>query len=347
VNPHTLETIGPWTYGGKLRSPTMTAHPRVDPETGEMFMFGYEAGGLATDDVAYFIADRDGNLKSEHWFKAPYCSLMHDFGLTQNWAVFPVFPTKSDLARLKAGGVHWTHDQDADSWVGIMPRQGGEVRWFKGPKGIFSFHYVNAFERDGLVHIDVCLADTQPFPFIREASGIQRDPASIQYSTERWSFDMGKPGDTYTARPLCPPGDLPRLRDADQGRPYTHFWMPSMDPNAVGPPVIGGPVGAQFNALLRVEPETGRVSGAGFGPATSVNEPVHVPSGKPGHDGWLILVVDREIAPQQYTSELLVLDATNIGAPPVARVPLPVALHPQIHGCWVSAEQLSASKLKG
>jgi carotenoid cleavage dioxygenase-like enzyme len=78
-----------------------------------------------------------------------------------------------------------------------------------------------------------------------------------------------------------------------------------------------------------------------------VNEPVHVPSGKPGHDGWLVLVVDREIAPQQYTSELLVLDATDIGAPPVARVPLPVALHPQIHGCWVSAEQLSASKLKG
>ena len=135
VNPHTLETIGPWTYGGKLRSPTMTAHPRIDPVTGEMFMFGYEAGGLATDDVAYFIADRDGNLKSEQWFKAPYCSLMHDFGLTQNWAVFPVFPTKSDLARLKAGGVHWTHDQQGDSWVGIMPRYGGESALVQGAEG--------------------------------------------------------------------------------------------------------------------------------------------------------------------------------------------------------------------
>jgi carotenoid cleavage dioxygenase len=43
VNPHTLETVGPWNYGGKLRSLTMTAHPRIDPITGEMFMFGYEA----------------------------------------------------------------------------------------------------------------------------------------------------------------------------------------------------------------------------------------------------------------------------------------------------------------
>ena len=348
VNPHTLETIGPWNYGGKLRSPTMTAHPRVDPATGEMFMFGYEAGGLCTEDVAYFIADRDGNLKSEQWFKAPYCSLMHDFGLTENYAVFPVFPTKSDLSRLKSGGVHWTHDQQCESWVGIMPRYGSveQMRWFKGPKGIFAFHYVNAFEKDGLVHIDVCLGDTQPFPFIREASGIHRDPRDIRFSTERWSFDLGRPGDSYASRPLCPPGDLPRVRDADQGRPYSHFWMPSMDPNG-GPPVIGGPVGAQFNALLRIEPETGRVSGAGFGPATSVNEPVHVPSGKPGHDGWLILVVDREHDALHSSSELLVLDATNIGAPPLARVQLPVALHPQIHGCWVPASEVAKSKLKG
>ena len=347
VNPHTLETIGAWTYGGKLRSPTMTAHPRVDPVTGEMFMFGYEAGGICTDDVAYFIADREGNLKSEQWFKAPYCSLMHDFGLTENYAIFPVFPTKTDHERLKAGGVHWTHDQQGDSWVGIMPRygRGEQMRWFKGPKGIFAFHYINAFEQDGLVHLDVCLADTQPFPFIRVASGIHRDPSDLKFTTERWSFDMGKPGDGYASRQISPPGDLPRLRDADQGRPYSHFWLPSMDAS-LGPPLIGGPVGAQFNALLRVEPGTGRIAGAAFGPGTGVSEPVHVPSGKPGHDGWLIMVVDRGQDGGLHTSELVILDATDIGAPPLARVQLPVPLHPQIHGCWVSAAQMAKSQHK-
>ncbi len=66
-----------------------------------------------------------------------------------------------------------------------------------------------------------------------------------------------------------------------------------------------------------------------------------------GSAEFRIAAVHREIDPQTHTSELLVLDAMNIGAPPVARVPLPVALHPQIHGCWVSAGQLAASKLKG
>ncbi len=348
VNPHTLETVGPWTYEGKLRSPTMTAHPRVDPVTGEMFMFGYEAGGLCSDDVAYFIADRDGNLKSEEWFKAPYCSLMHDFGLTERWAVFAVFPTKTDLERLKQGGVHWSHDADGDAWIGIMPRygKGSEMRWFKGPKGVFAFHYINAWDEGDTVHLDICLADSNPFPFIRAASGDFRPTFDLKMTSTRWTFDMSNPADTFVARDICPPGDLPRLRDADLSRPYSHFWMPSMNPQG-GPPVPGGPVGAQFNCLLRIEPATGRIGMAQFGPGTAVSEPVHVPSGKPGHDGWLILVVDREIDPGHHASELVIIDATDIGAPPVARVRVPVALHPQIHGCWVSGAQLAQSRHKG
>jgi carotenoid cleavage dioxygenase len=346
VNPHTLTTLGPWTYGGKLRSQTMTAHPRIDPVTGEMFMFGYEATGLCTTDVSYFIADRDGNLKSEQFFRVPYCSLMHDFGLSEKWAVFPVFPTKSDLARVKSGGLHWLHDQNEDSWVGIMPRYGKveEMRWFKGPKGVFAFHYINAFDEGDLVHLDVSLADTQPFPFIREPSGIHRSPGEVHFSAERWTFNMARPGDSFASRPLCPPGDLPRLRDIDQARPYTHAWLPSMNPEATGPPVIGGPVGVAFNCLLRVEPPTGRVAMVEFGPGTAVSEPVHVPSVTHGHDGWLILVVDREISPEQHESELLILDAAHINAPPVARVKMPVPLRNQIHGCWVSAAQLAKAR---
>jgi carotenoid cleavage dioxygenase-like enzyme len=347
VNPHTLETVGPWNYGGKLRSPTMTAHPRIDPKTGEMFMFGYEAGGLCTDDVAYFIADRDGNLKSEQWFKVPYCSLMHDFGLTENYVIFPVFPTKTDLARLKAGGVHWTHDQEGDSWVGIMPRYGkvSEMRWFKGPKGVFAFHYFNAFEDGGKVHLDVSLASTQPFPFIREPSGIRIDQRDVKVEAVRWSFDLSKAGDSFEARGFGPPGDLPRVRDSDQSRPYTHFWMPSMNPDAKGPPVLGGPAGASFNCLLRVETTTGRVALLEFGPGTAVSEPIHVPSKQAGHDGWIIVVVDHELDPNNHTSTLYVLDATNINAPAVASVKMPVALRPQIHGCWVSAAELAKSRV--
>ena len=66
-------------------------------ETGEMFFYGYEADGPASTKVAYCIADKTGNLVSEQWFDAPYCALMHDFTITANYALFPIYPTTSNL----------------------------------------------------------------------------------------------------------------------------------------------------------------------------------------------------------------------------------------------------------
>lgn len=262
IDPHTLKTMGKWDYYGALRSETFTAHPRVDPATGELFFFGYEAGGLCSLDVAYGIADKDGNLTCEQWFEQPYCSTIHVFVITEKYAIFPIFPTLADLDRLKAGGAHWAHDQTKPSYVGIMPRYGdvSEMKWIKGPVGVSVFHEVNAHDNGDLVHIDLCLTDSNAFSFMREAGGIFRDQRELQGALTRWTIDMSKAAPTIEARPLGPPGDLPRLADADQGRPYNRAWYLSMNPEAKGPPMLGGPVGANFNALLRIEPGNGRLT---------------------------------------------------------------------------------------
>ena len=346
VNPHTLETIGSYDFEGKLKSQTMTAHVRVDPNTGEMFFFGYEASGLCSLDVAYCIADRDGKLISEQWFKVPYCASIHDFVITEKYAVFPIYPTTADLERLKAGGVHWAHQQDLDSWVAIMPRYGkvSEMRWFKGPKGVSAFHMTNAFDEGNLVHMDACLTDTNGFPFMREAGGIHRAQHELKGGLTRWTFDMSQPGESFTETIVGPPGDLPRIRDEDQGRPYKVVWMPSINPQG-GPPLAGGPVGTAFNCLLRVELTTGRVDAMGLEPSMAINEPVHIPSTKQDHNGWLMMVVDREVG-SDYHSELWIVDADDIAAGPVAKVKVPVPLRPQVHGWWVSKAELASSHHK-
>ncbi|MET0290841.1 MAG: carotenoid oxygenase family protein [Steroidobacteraceae bacterium] len=347
INPHTLETVGRYDFGGKWKSETMTAHVRVDPATGEMFFFGYEAGGICTNDVAYGIADKDGNLVSEQWFEQPYCSSIHDFVITEKYAIFPLFPTLVDLERLKAGGVHWLHEGDQDSWLGVMPRYGkvSELRWFKGPKGVSAYHMVNAFDEGDKIHVDLCLSATNAFPFMHKPDD-PLDPRNLNSSLTRWTVDLSKADAQLESSIVGPPGDLPRLADADQGRPYKNVWMPTYDPR-IGPPVVGGPVGACFNAVLHVRVDTGRVDALTFGPGWAFNEPVHVPSKQPGHEGWLLLVADHEIDETRHESELLVVDAGNISAGPVARVKMPVPLRPQVHGWWVTAEQLANSKHKG
>jgi carotenoid cleavage dioxygenase-like enzyme len=354
INPHTLETVGKWTYNGALKSSTFTAHPRVDPVTGELFFFGYEAGGLCDPNIAYCIADKDGNLIKEQWFEQKYLSTIHDFVITEKYAIWPIFPTTADLERIKAGGAHWAHEQDLESWIAIMPRYGdvSEMKWIKGPVGVSVFHEVNAYDDGDLVHIDLCLTSTNAFPFMREAGGINVPQQEIQGGLIRWTIDMSQDDPQIQERPLGPPGDLPRLADADQGRAYSHAWYLSMNPQG-GPPMLGGPVGINFNCLLRIEVGNGRIEALGVPPGAAISEPAHIPSSETGHDGWLVMVVDipnhpdpGQQVPGDYSSELWVVDAGDLAKGPVAKVKTGLALRSQVHGAWVSRERLDNSVLK-
>jgi carotenoid cleavage dioxygenase-like enzyme len=346
VDPATLETLGSYDFGGKLKSETVTAHVRIDPETREMFFYGYEADGLASTKVAYCIADRDGNLTREQWFDVPYCAMMHDFTITENYALFPVYPTTADLDRLKAGGEHWAHHMDLDSWVGVMPRYGdvSEMRWFKGPKGVFCYHMMNAHEdADGLIQFDQCLSSVNSFPFIQRVTGLNIPPWEAKGGLTRWTIDYAANTGELTETVIGPPCDFPVIPAAEQGRPYARGWMLSMNPEMQGPPVFGGPVGAMFNMLLRWDLRGGPPQALALAPGQCFNEPVHVPSTTPGHDGWLITLVDTQTGENSFEHAAWIIDAGNIAAGPVAKIAIPRRQRPQVHGWWVSAAQLAAA----
>ncbi len=67
MDPNTLESIGAWTFDGKLVGP-MTAHPKIDPETGEMIFFGYNATGVISADMSFHVVDRNGKLTRSETF---------------------------------------------------------------------------------------------------------------------------------------------------------------------------------------------------------------------------------------------------------------------------------------
>jgi carotenoid cleavage dioxygenase-like enzyme len=344
VDPHSLETIGSHDFGGALKSETMTAHVRIDPATGEMFFFGYEADGLASPRVAVCIADKHGNLIREQAFDVPYCAMMHDFTITENYVLFPIYPTIADLDRMKAGGEHWGHHLDIDSWVGVMPRYGNvsELRWFKGPKGVFCYHMMNAHEdADGMIQFDQCLSSVNSFPFIQRVTGLNIPPWEAKSGLTRWTIDYSANGGAVAETVIGPPGDFPVIPAADQGRPYTRGWMLSMNPEMQGPPVFGGPVGAMFNMLLRWDLQGGPPQALALPPAHCINEPVHVPSAH--GDGWLIAFVDTQAGPNEFSHAAWIIDAGNVSAGPVATIAIPARQRPQVHGWWVSAAQLAAA----
>ena len=119
-----------------------------------------------------------------------------------------------------------------------------------------------------------------------------------------------------------------------------------------GPPMPGGPVGMNFNALLRIEVGNGRIDLMGVPPGAAISEPAHVPSSDPTHGGWLLMVVDipngppGQSAPHDYSSELWVVPADEVEKGPIAKIRTGLALRSQVHGAWVGRAKLEQSKLR-
>ncbi len=112
-----LATLGEYDFDGRLKG-SMTAHPRVDPETGTMAMFGYSP---FPPYLRYHEVDRSGVLT--HTVEVPIgrSVMIHDFVVTPNYAVFFDLPAIFDAEAMMSGGsaIAWKPDEGAR--IGIMP----------------------------------------------------------------------------------------------------------------------------------------------------------------------------------------------------------------------------------
>jgi carotenoid cleavage dioxygenase-like enzyme len=106
-----------------------------------------------------------------------------------------------------------------------------------------------------------------------------------------------------------------------------------------GPPIISGPVGAGFNTLARIETKTGRMTTYFPGQNRTMQEHVHVASAQPGHEGYLMHIIDRH---DENQAEVHVLEAEHIDKGAIATIKIPMRLRSGVHGNWASAQALAA-----
>ena len=85
-----LETVGRMTYQGKFGDFPFTAHPKRDPVTEELHFFGYRIDKKPA--VRYGVLDKQGKLTKEICVDTPLNVMLHDFAITENYVIFPVFP---------------------------------------------------------------------------------------------------------------------------------------------------------------------------------------------------------------------------------------------------------------
>lgn len=323
LSPEDLSTIAPFDFGGSLAG-AMTAHPKVDPATGLIHFFGY---GFVPPYLTYHVAAPDGRLLSSETVDVPGPTMIHDFAITDRDVVFWDLPVVFSMELALAREMPFTWDPSYGARLGTFPLGGsaGTARWVE-IEPCYVFHGTNAW-RDG----DDIAMDVSRMPTMFAPSG-DTGPNALH----RWRLTgVGEPGsagalgfdgELVADRSL----DLPTLDPRHLGRAHRHAWYVSTRDESGG---------FQFGGIARVDARTGELDVWDPGAHESAGEALFVPAGPDAAEGegW---VLTFGYDARSDSSDLLVFEATDCAAGPIARVKLPRRVPYGFHACWVPGDRL-------
>jgi carotenoid cleavage dioxygenase len=317
-----LDTQGLYTFGGTLPHP-FTAHPKIDPTTGELLCFGYNR--RATPYLQYSVFTAPGALAHTTPIDLPRPVMMHDFAVTPRYTVFmdlPLVFLPGDFPRL-------AFLPELGARFGILPRYGtgDEITWFASAP-CWVFHILNAYEDgDDVVLLACRFAQYPPWlsfqpmmpPHPTDGTALATPEAGRLY---RWRFHLkmgtiieGPLDDTQT--------ELPRINEARTGQRSRFGYCARAG-------------GDMFDGLVKYDLEQGTSEHHAHGPGRMGGEGVFVPrpDATGEDDGWLVTYVHDTATGM---SEMVVVETRDFRAPPVARVVLPARVPYGFHGTWLAS----------
>jgi carotenoid cleavage dioxygenase len=314
-----LETVGRNDFNGTLPG-GFTAHPKLDPETGELHGMAY-AWGQWLDHVQYVVVGPDGRVARTVDVPLPGMTMLHDMSLTQRYAVVYDQPVTVDIDLAMAGRFPFRWDPDYGNRVGLLPRDGqaGDITWIDVPL-CYSFHPMNAYDTaDGGVVIDLCVFDRM---FSQDILGPFGD--AVLPRLERWEINPSAATASITVVDESP-NEFPRHRGSLSTKPYRFGYCaaPAFEAAAGWPTV-------------KHDLQTGERWVFDHGPGRAAGEPAFVArrGGTAEDDGWLVTYVHDLGAG---TTDFVVMDASDLDRSSyVASVRLPQRVPFGFHGSWVS-----------
>nr|QCU55176.1 carotenoid cleavage dioxygenase [Camellia fraterna] len=333
-----LQTLGMLDYDKRLAH-SFTAHPKVDPFTGEMFTFGYSH---TPPYITYRVISKDGFMHDPVPITIPEPIMMHDFAITENYAIFmdlPLFFKPKEM--VKENKLIFTFDATKKACFGVLPRYAKDellIKWFELPN-CFIFHNANAWEEGDEVVLITCRLEN---PDLDMVNGTVKEKLE-NFGNELYEMRFNMKTGLASQRKLSAPAvDFPRVNESYTGRKQRFVYATTLDSIAKVTGII------KFD--LHAEPESGKtklevggnIQGIfDLGPRRFGSEAIFVPR-DPGitseeDDGYLIFFVHDEVTGK---SAVNVIDAKSMSADPVAVVELPHRVPYGFHALFVAEEQL-------
>jgi carotenoid cleavage dioxygenase-like enzyme len=314
------------TLGAALRHPELaggvTAHPKVDPETGELMTF---RAHWQRPWLRYGVADRKGAQSVDVEIELPSPSMMHDMAITATHSILLDLNVAYDFSMLSRGHrmpLRWHEDRGAR--IGIIPRRGGEMRWFEVTP-CFIQHVVNAYDADA----STIVLDAVRYPhFLRladDGAAFEDNPLGVL-----WRYVIRLDDGTVAEKQIDDIGiELPRINESKTGRTYRYLYAAEQ------------PTNTEIRGVVRYDLERGSTRRYSVPEGDQNSEPIFVSRSNASSedDGWLLVCVYRRATD---TSDLVILDGRNVEAEPIATLHLPRRIPAGFHGAWLQKDSSSS-----
>ncbi|PON40749.1 Carotenoid cleavage dioxygenase [Trema orientale] len=333
-----LQTLGMLDYDKRLGH-TFTAHPKVDPFTGEMFTFGYS---LCPPYITYRVISKDGFMHDPIPITISDPIMTHDFAITENYAIFMDLPLNfRPKEMVKENKLILSFDATKKARFGVLPRYAKDellIKWFELPC-CFIFHNANAWEEEDEVVLITCHYENIDFDMI---SGTVKEKLG-SFSTELYEMRFNlKTGLAFQRKLSAPSVEFPRVNESYTGRKQRYVYGTRLDHIAKVSGIVKFDLHAKPESAKTCLEVGGNVQGLyDLGPGRFGSEAIFVPK-VPGvsseeDDGYLIFFVHDENSGK---SAVHVIDAKTMSADPVAVVDLPRRVPYGFHAFFVTEEQL-------
>lgn len=313
-----LNSLGSYNFDNKLVSP-FTAHPKVDPVTGEMMFFGYSFA--QPPYLQYGIISPQGELLKTVPIDIPVGVMMHDCAITENYTIFLDLPLTFRPERMYKGEPPLQFEHNTPSRFGITPRQGNneDVRWFESDS-CYIFHTLNAYEEGDEVVLIACRMNATTV--LGEANEDVKDSDIPRLHQWRFNLTTGE----VKEQPLCDlPSEFPRINEQYTGRKTRYGYSGKMAASSE----------PKFDGIIKHDFEKGNFEIHNFGSHRYGGEPIFAPnpSAVTDEQGWLLTFVYDEASK---VSELVIIDAQDFTASPVAKIQIPQRVPYGFHGMWLN-----------
>ena len=271
ISPKTFDFEGYENFGGVVPNHlTFTAHPRFDPETGDMFAWGFEKRPPGT---MHIIKANRKTGKAETLYKVPQrgFNMVHDAMLTENYFVILIPPTPYDMQMLMSGktvgdAVKFVENQPTMLYAFPRDNKGGKAKpiVMELPPYII-FHYGNAYETkpNRIVFEAIATDDNRLFDVLRNWRTGKKLPEFRRPRLKQIMIDLAKKL-VVSSTNLAEDVEFPRYDMRLTGKKSRFLYVADKlyDENA---------------SIIRVDLKTHSSNKVGMGKARTVAEPVFVP----------------------------------------------------------------------